>query len=99
MLIADSVSNRQMNADDRTYLSNEIARDTGITPEQAQQRVDAAIADAKAAADKARKAGLILGFLTAATLLVSAAGAFFAAGLGGKHRDEGTEFLEWFPKR
>lgn len=99
MLIADWVSNRQMNADDRTYLANEIARDTGITPEQAQQRVDAAVADAKAAADKARKAGLILGFLTAATLLVSAAGAFFMAGLGGKHRDEGTEFPEWFPSR
>ncbi|MGN6467594.1 MAG: hypothetical protein ACTHLP_19185 [Rhizobiaceae bacterium] len=99
MLIADSVSNRQMNEDDRTYLSKEIARDTGITPEQAQQRVDAAIADAKAAADKARKTGLILGFLTAATLLVSAAGAFYAAGLGGTHRDEGTEFLEWFPRR
>jgi hypothetical protein len=99
MLIADSVSNRQMNADDRTYLANEIARDTGITPEQAQQRVDAAVADAKAAADKARTAGLILGFLTAATLLVSAAGAFFMAGLGGKHRDEGTEFPEWFPSR
>jgi hypothetical protein len=99
MLIADSVGNREMNADDRTYLANEIARDTGITPEQAQQRVDAAIADAKAAADAARKTALILGFLTAATLLVSAAGAFYAAGLGGTHRDEGTEFLEWFPRR
>jgi hypothetical protein len=99
MLIADSIGSRQMNSDDRTYLSNEIARDTGITPEQAQQRVDAAVSDARAAAEKARKAALILGFLTAATLLVSAAGAFFAAGLGGKHRDEGTEFLEWFPRR
>jgi hypothetical protein len=99
LLIADSVGNREMNADDRTYLSNEIARDTGITPEQAQQRVDKAIADAKAAADAARKTALILGFLTAATLLVSAAGAFYAAGLGGKHRDEGTEFPEWFPTR
>jgi hypothetical protein len=88
-----------LNSDDRAYLSNEIARDTGITPEQAQQRVDAAVSDARAAAEKARKAALILGFLTAATLLVSAAGAFFAAGLGGKHRDEGTEFLEWFPRR
>jgi len=99
MLIADSVGNKEMNADDRTYLSNEIARDTGITPEQAQQRVDKAIADAKAAADTARKTALILGFLTAATLLVSAGGAFYAAGLGGTHRDEGTEFLEWFPRR
>lgn len=99
MLIADSVGNREMSADDRTYLANEIARDTGITPEQAQQRVDAVIADAKAAADAARKTALILGFLTAATLLVSAAGAFYAAGLGGTHRDEGTEFLEWFPRR
>jgi hypothetical protein len=99
LLIADSVGNREMNADDRAYLYNEIARDTGITPEQAQQRVDKAIADAKAAADAARKTALILGFLTAATLLVSAAGAFFAAGLGGRHRDEGTEFLEWFPTR
>lgn len=99
MLIAESVSNRDMNADDRTYLANEIARDTGISPEQAQQRVDAVVAEAKAAADTARKTAVIVGFLTAASLLVSAAGAFFAAGIGGKHRDEGTEFLEWFPRR
>ncbi len=98
-LIANAVGKKQMDAGDRTYLANEIARDTGISPDQAQARVDKAVSDAQAAADTARRTALILGFLTAATLLVSAGGAFFAAGLGGKHRDEGTEFLEWFPRR
>ena len=46
---------------------------------------------AKAAAEKARKVGILASFLAAALLLVSAAAAWWAATLGGKHRDEGTD--------
>ena len=40
-------------------------------------------------ADAARKWGIIAAFVAAASLLVSAAAAFFTAGLGGRHRDQG----------
>ena len=34
----------------------------------------------------------MLSFITAAALVVAAAAAWFAATLGGRHRDEGTDF-------
>lgn len=43
--------------------------------------------------EAARKLGILIAFLTAATMIVSAMGAWWAAGVGGRHRDEGTEFV------
>jgi len=34
--------------------------------------------------------GILVAFVTAASLLVSAAAAYMAAGTGGSHRDKGT---------
>jgi hypothetical protein len=42
----------------------------------------------KADADKARKAGVYLAFLTASTLAIGAATAWAATRLGGRHRDQ-----------
>lgn len=85
--------------DDRTYLAQLVARQTGMTEEQATARVDevvsaieAAKAEAVEAAEAARKTGVLAAFLTAAAFLVSAAGAFWAAQKGGDHRDRGTAF-------
>ena len=47
---------------------------------------------AKAIADKARRVGVIVAFVTAAALMVSAVAAWWAAGMGGRHRDESTDF-------
>ena len=42
-------------------------------------------------AEIARKAGLISAFVTAASLLLGAVAAFFAAGVGGRHRDQNVQ--------
>jgi hypothetical protein len=96
-ILAATVANRELTADNRNYLVSIIAARDGVSEDQARQRVDAGIAqlqtmenDARNAADKARKAGLMTGFLTAVSLLISLAAAIGGAHLGGRHRDEGT---------
>lgn len=81
--------------DDRAYLASRISAVTGLPPADAEKRVDEAFtalqqakAEAKEAADKARRAGAIAGFLAAAASFIAAAAAAAGAGLGGKHRDE-----------
>lgn len=96
--IAGSVSDA-----DRTYLAQLVATNSGLTPEEAQTRVnevltaiDQAKAEAAAAAEAARKTSVVAAFLTAAALLVSAVGAFWAAQTGGNHRDRNTYFRSVF---
>jgi len=92
-----------VSADDKTYLAALVSRQTGLPQDQASARVDQvlkSVDDAKAkaadAAETAGKAGVLAAFLAAASLLVSAVGAYWAAMKGGKHRDEGTEFTGMF---
>jgi hypothetical protein len=98
-LVTEAVAVRSVAPDDRTHLVTVVANNTGLSQADAEKRVDAIVADAKAVGEKARKIGVLIAFLTAASLMVSAAGAFFAAGIGGRHRDEQTEFLNWLPGR
>ena len=81
---------------DRARIAQLVSQRTGISQPEAQQRVDATLSDAKAkakaAADKARKAGIISAFITIAALLVGAAAAWWAASMGGRDRDAGTAF-------
>jgi hypothetical protein len=93
----------EFNADDRTYLAQVVASETGLPPAEAEARVDQAITavetardEAAAAAETARRTAVIGAFLVAATLLVSAIGAFWAAQKGGRHRDEGTDLAPVF---
>lgn len=88
---------------DKAYLAQLVASNTGLTADEANTRVtevlaavDKVKADAAAAAETARKAGVIGAFLTAAALLVGAVGAFWAAQMGGNHRDQGTMFRAVF---
>jgi hypothetical protein len=53
--------------------------------------VNAAKEKAKQAAETARKIGVLVAFLSAASLAVGAAAAWWAATMGGKHRDEGVD--------
>lgn len=96
-IIIGSIKNGEFTARDRDYLTQIVGRRTGMTQTESQQRVDQGINEAKdleikvrAAADKARKAALIAGFLTAASLLISLGAACFGSSLGGRHRDHGT---------
>jgi len=92
-----------LNADDRTYLVNTVAANTGLTPEEADARVTAVsqqVEEARVAAVNAariaRNTGIIGAFLLAASLLVSAIGAYWAAQKGGNHRDKNTVFTGVF---
>lgn len=84
---------------DRAYLVQLVSRQTGMSEEQANARVDDVLTSVEAAqqqaadaADEARKMGILGAFLVAASFLVSAVGAYWAAQVGGRHRDEGTSF-------
>ncbi len=87
-----------LTAENKAALARVVADHTGMSQAEAEQRVNQVIADAKKAADKARKAGILLGFLTAAALLVGGAAAAWAATLGGNHRDQNVDhssFWRW----
>jgi hypothetical protein len=79
---------------DKSYLANQVAAQTGISPRDAQQRVDSAIASIREAADKARKVSSALGFFTALSMLLGAFIACAAAGYGGNLRDEHADVIE-----
>lgn len=92
-----------ISADDRTYLANVVAANTGLTPEEAQARVDQVSANVEAARQEAieaarvaRNTAIIAAFLLAASSLVSAIGAYWAAQKGGNHRDKNTAFADVF---
>ena len=84
-----------LSGDDRAYLARVVAARTGLSQADAEKRVDALSEQMKTSADKtraatetARKAGVLLAFLTAATMVLGAAAAWWGAGVGGRHRDE-----------
>ena len=96
-IFTSSIANGEFANEDRDYVAGLIAQSAGIPQEEARARVDQAVTTAEQAeqaardaAEAARKTALVVAFFTAASLAVSAAVAFFAAGLGGRHRDEGV---------
>ena len=98
-ILAASAAQGSLSADDKAYLARLIQARTGLAQPEAEQRIDSVMVtiqsaadEAKAVADTARRTGIIVAFVTAASLVISAAAAWWAAGLGGRHRDEGTDF-------
>ncbi|BAT58776.1 hypothetical protein GJW-30_1_01303 [Variibacter gotjawalensis] len=93
-IFAASAMRGSVSEDDKTYLVRVVAARSGVSEDEARKRVDAAIAEAKSAAesakqaaDKARKAAIILAFLIAAGSIIAAGAAYWAATAGGEHRD------------
>lgn len=102
-IIAQGAMTGSVSEADTAYLGQLVAQTTGMPAEQANARVgevmtaiDNAKAEAERVAENARRTGVLAAFLTAASLLVSAAAAFWAAQKGGNHRDKGTAFPEIF---
>lgn len=98
-IFAQSAISGELAADDRTYLVQAVSANTGMSQADAEARVDqvvTAIDNAKAqaaeVAEEARKMTVLGAFITAASLLVSAVGAYWAAQKGGNHRDKNTAF-------
>lgn len=94
---AANLDKPQLDARDRAWLASLVSQRTGLPQAEAEKRVDEAFAELKAAeqkardaADQARRATLIAGFLAAATMAIGAAAACAGAALGARHRDERT---------
>ena len=83
-----------VSADDRGYLIQQVAAVTGLSPQEAERRVDSVIANAKTAVTRSRRSTIILAFSLAASLLLGAAAAWAGASAGGRHRD-GAPLPEW----
>jgi hypothetical protein len=86
-LLTGSAASGNLAADDRAYLAHLVAQRTGMSQQEAERRVDDAVKSAREAADKARKAAILAGFVTAAGLVLSLGAAWWAAMRGGQHRD------------
>jgi len=80
-------ASRDLTADDRAYLIRLTAARTGLSPADAERRVGEVLDRSRQSIRNARRNTVILGFMTAAALLLGAAAAWFGAALGGRHRD------------
>jgi hypothetical protein len=86
-LLTSAVSSGSLSEPNRTYLAQIVAQQAGIPQEEAAKRVDDALSSARQAADKARRAAVLTGLVTAISLMISFAAAWWAAMKGGEHRD------------
>ena len=94
-ILLTATSRAGMKPGDREYLVRLTANQTGIAPAEAEQRVNEAISSATLAVKRTRQTGVILGFSIAVSLLLGAAAAWYAARLGGEHRDQTAPPLQW----
>lgn len=98
-----ALNNGEVPQEDRDYLVSVVTANSGLTPEEAQARVDQVIAnvetarqEAVEAARVARNTTILAAFLFTASSLVAAIGAYWAAQKGGNHRDKHTHFPSVF---
>lgn len=85
--------------DDRAYLGRLVGQVTGLSPAEAQTRVDVVIANAHDNIKRARRSTVVLAFMAAAAALIGAAVAWMAAGVGGRHRDGDVAVFMWTMNR
>jgi hypothetical protein len=86
-ILGKALTAGNMSAEDRSYLAQLIAARSGLSREQAQQRVDAVMTQAREAADAARKASAMASLYFALSMLIGAFVAGVAAAIGGRVRD------------
>ena len=94
-ILATGVAAGAVPADDRAWLDQLIVAQSGVSQAEADQRVgtvvdreQAAVVQAKQAADTARKAAAAFAIFTGLAMLIGALIACVAAALGGLERDE-----------
>lgn len=94
-ILLSSSSHSGVAPDDRAYLVRLVAARSGLAPNDAERRVDTAIASAKENLSRARKSGVILAFMAGAAALIGAVAAWLAAVVGGQHRDDSAGVGRW----
>lgn len=98
-ILATSAFSGTIPDDDKSYLTRLVAERTGASEEDARKRIDTLIADTRAAvataeattkrvADQARKAGALAATWNAVVTLIAGLLAWYAATIGGFHRDQ-----------
>jgi hypothetical protein len=87
LLLSSFREDNDLASADRTYVARLVAAQTGMSQAEAEARVNAVIAEAKAAADRARRGAANLALWMTAALLFGAFSASLAAVEGGQHRD------------
>jgi hypothetical protein len=93
-ILLTSSSHSGVAAEDRTYLVQLVTAITGLTGPDAERRVDNVLANAKTAIARSRRSAVIAAFSIAASILLGAVVAWFAACEGGRHRD-GAVAPDW----
>jgi hypothetical protein len=86
-ILLTTSSHRGMLPEDRAYLVRLVERTTGLSPQDAEARVNQVTASAKQNINRARNSGVIIAFMTAAAALLGAVAAWFSALCGGRLRD------------
>jgi len=93
-ILARSLASGSVDAGDKSYLAQLIAAHTGMSQQEAEQRIDQTVENAKnaalEAAEQARKATMLIGFWIVFIMLVAGIVSAWAGTVGGHHRDEGT---------
>jgi len=85
---SSALTRGEISNEDRDYVARIVANQTGTPPDEARKRVDAAIEQAKQAAETARKVTAGLAFLIGAISILAAGAAYWAAMAGGRQREE-----------
>jgi hypothetical protein len=94
-VLLTSSSHSGVAAEDRNYLIRLVSARTGLAQPDAERRVDATIGNAKENLARARRSSVILAFMAGAAGLLGAAAAWFAAAIGGQHRDDTAYTGRW----
>jgi hypothetical protein len=84
---ADFAQNKDLTPDDRAYVAQLVAAQTGLSQQDAEKRVDQVVTQEKSALDQARRGAAKLAFWLTAALLFGAFAASLAAVEGGMLRD------------
>lgn len=87
-----------LTTEDEAHLTRLVAGRTGLSEADAEERVQSVIGSARQNVRRARQATVLLAFMTGTAAILGLAAAWFAAGLGGRHRDE-TKLSLWWPAR
>jgi hypothetical protein len=81
--------------EDHAHLIRLVSARTELSEDDAEQRVNAAIASARNNIARARRAAVLIAFMTGTAALLGGAAAWFAAGVGGRHRDSVAPSFWW----
>jgi hypothetical protein len=98
-IVARSIASGELSSDDKTYVAQVIARQTGLSEADATKRIDEVLAKAKdtaqqvadkakVAADAGRKAAAYAALWAFVALLVGGLSASYLATVGGRLRDD-----------